>query len=128
VFDRLLIETIKQYNSTVEIYYAIKEKPIINDALMQDAIQCSIDRVATVISSGSALSGTILSCCNQNFLQLFNKADLVISKGQGNFEGLHQTERDIYFLFIAKCPVIAQMINGAIGNMILFYKKFSKLP
>jgi damage-control phosphatase, subfamily I len=59
-------------------------------------------------------------------LQLFNKADLVISKGRGNFEGLHQTERDIYFLFIAKYPVIAQMINGAIGNMVLFYKKSGK--
>ncbi|EKE00890.1 MAG: hypothetical protein ACD_21C00256G0002 [uncultured bacterium] len=128
VFDRLLIETIRQYRPTIEIYYAVKEKPIINDALMQDAIQCSIDKVATVISSGSALSGTILSYCNQNFLRLFNKADLVISKGQGNFEGLHQTERDMCFLFIAKCQVIAQMINGAIGNMILFYKKNSKLP
>ena len=128
VFDRLLIETIKQYNPTIKFYYAVKEKPIINDALMQDAIQCSIDKVATVISSGSTLSGTIIPYCTQSFLQLFNRADLVISKGQGNFEGLYQTERDIYFLFIAKCVVIAQMINGAIGNMILFYKKFSKLP
>lgn len=123
VFDRLLIETIKQLNPTVKIYYAIKEKPIINDALMQDAIQCSIDKIATVISSGSTLSGTVLSYCAKNFLQLFDKADLVISKGQGNFEGLHQTKRDLYFLFIAKCSVVARIINGNIGNMVLFYKK-----
>lgn len=123
VFDKLLIEIIKQYNPNANIYYAVKEKPIINDALMQDALQCSINEVATIISSGSSLSGTIISFCNKEFLNLFNKADLVISKGQGNFEGLHQTTRDIYFLLIAKCPVIAQMINGNLGNMILFYKR-----
>lgn len=123
VFDKLLMETIKQHNSTVKIYYAVKEKPIINDAVMQDALQCSINEVATIISSGSSLSGTLLPYCNHNFLQLFNQSDMIISKGQGNFEGLHQAERDIYFLFIAKCSVIAEMIEGEIGNMILLYKQ-----
>jgi uncharacterized protein with ATP-grasp and redox domains len=123
VFDKLLVETIKQHNPAVEIYYAVKEKPIINDALMQDAIQCGIDKFATVISSGSGLSGTILEYCTPDFLTKFNEVDLVISKGQGNFEGLHQASRDIHFLFIVKCPVIAGMINGNIGNMVLFYKK-----
>lgn len=122
VFDRLLIETIKQHNSMVKIYYAIKEKPIINDALMEDAMQCGIDKIATVISSGSALSGTILSYCNNNFLDLFHTADLVISKGQGNFEGLREVDRAVFFLLIAKCPVIAAMINTSIGEMILYHK------
>lgn len=125
VFDKLLIEIIRQYNPTTKVYYAVKEKPIINDALIQDAIQCSIGDVATVISSGSVFSGTILSYCNDNFLDLFDKADLVISKGQGNFEGLHEVDRDVYFLFIAKCPVIARMINGNTGNMVLFYNNKS---
>jgi len=124
VFDKILLETIKHHNSGAKIYFAVKEKPIINDALAQDAIQCGIDEIATVISSGSELSGTILSYCNKEFLDLFNTADLVISKGQGNFEGLSQvTSRDIYFLFIAKCPVIARMINSNTGNMILYHKK-----
>jgi len=123
VFDKLLIETIKEHNPMLEIYYAVKEKPIINDALICDAIQCGIDKIAIVLSSGSELSGTLLPSCTKSFVKLFDKADLVISKGQGNFEGLHQAARDIFFLFIVKCPVIARMIDGNIGNMILFYKK-----
>ncbi len=122
VFDKLLIETIKQVNNKVDIYYAVKAKPIINDALIEDAMQCGIDQFAAVLSSGSSLSGTILPYCTQEFLDLFYKADMVISKGQGNFEGLHDAARDIFFLFIAKCPIIANMVQGKIGNMLLFYK------
>ena len=120
VFDKILIEEIKKFNINVRVVYAVKEKPIINDALIEDAYQCGIDKVAEVISSGSDAAGTILSLCSKKFLALFTKANMVISKGQGNFEALSDAKRPIFFLFKAKCPVIAKEIKGSIGDMVLF--------
>jgi len=119
VFDRILIEEIKRIDKGKNIIYAVKEKPVINDALMEDALICGIDKVAQVISSGSDAPGTILSLCSKDFLKLYKKADMVISKGQGNFEALSGTKRQVFFLFMAKCPVIAQEIRCKLGDIIL---------
>jgi len=123
VFDKLLIREMKKTNKHIKITYAVKEKPIINDALIEDAYQCGLDKVAKVISSGSDASGTVLSICSQEFLNVFNDADMIISKGQGNFEALSDAEKPIFFLFKVKCQIIATTVNGKIGNAILFYKK-----
>lgn len=121
VFDRILIEEIRRIDRNKNIIYAVKEKPVINDALIEDALICSIDKTAQVISSGSDAPGTILSLCSKNFLELYKKADMVISKGQGNFEALSAAKRQIFFLFMAKCPVIAKDVGCEVGDIILFY-------
>ncbi|MDP8253821.1 MAG: ARMT1-like domain-containing protein [Candidatus Kaelpia aquatica] len=121
LFDRILIEEIKRIDSNKSIIFAVKEGPIINDALMKDALDCGIDHVADIISSGSDGPGTILSICSEKFLSIYRDVDMVISKGQGNFEALSDAKRDIFFLFIAKCPVIAQDVGARIGDVILIY-------
>lgn len=120
VFDRLLIEEIKRINGNKRIVYAVKESPVINDALVEDAFTCGIDKLAEVISSGSDAPGTILSLCSKEFLAIYRKADMVISKGQGNFEALSAAKRQIFFLFMAKCPVITKDISCKLGEVILF--------
>lgn len=122
VFDRILMEEIKSTDPEKEIIYAVKEKPIINDALEKDALDCGIDRIARIMSSGSDAPGTILSLCSDDFLEVYKSADMVISKGQGNFESLSNTKRSIFFLLIAKCPVIAKDIKCQVGDIILLYK------
>jgi len=126
VFDKILIEEILKNHPDKNIIYVVKEKPIINDALMEDAIQCGIDQLVPVISSGSDASGTVLSLCSPKFLTLFQDADMVISKGQGNFEALSNEERPIFFLFKIKCPVVAESIQGEVGDTVLFYKACRK--
>ncbi len=122
VFDRILIEEIARRGVTVT--YAVKERPIINDALAQDAAACGIDRIARVISSGSDAPGTVLSLCSRGFLRELSDADMVISKGQGNFEALSSSaQRPVFFLFMAKCPVVARDVDCAIGDIILLRKK-----
>ena len=121
VFDRLLIEEILNFYPDKKIIYAVKDKPIINDALVEDAYQCGIDKFAEVISSGSDAAGTVLSLCSPEFLKLFAQADMIISKGQGNFEALSDEKRSIFFLFKIKCLVIAQEIQGEVGDVVLFY-------
>jgi len=126
VFDRILIEEIRRVDKDKNIIYAVKEKPVINDALIEDAIASGIDKVAQVISSGSDAPGIILSLCSKNFLRLYKKADMVIAKGQGNFEGLSATRREIFFLFMAKCPVIAQDVGCKLRDIILLHHSGEK--
>ena len=121
VFDRVLIEEIKRDDKNNNITYAVKKSPVINDALIKDAIDCGIDKSAKIISSGSDAPGTVLSLCKKSFLNLFNKADMVISKGQGNFEALSGSKRPVFFLFMAKCPVVAQHVGCKVGDIILSY-------
>jgi len=119
VFDCILLEQIKRIFPEKEIIYAVREKPIINDALKEDAIKAGIDNFAEIMSSGSEVPGTIISLCSKPFIDIFEKADLVISKGQGNYETLSDEKRPIFFLFMAKCPVIARHVNCGIGDIIL---------
>ena len=121
VFDRLLIEEIKRIDRNKKVTYAVKEKPIINDALVEDAYICGIDKIAKVISCGSDAPGTVLSLCSKDFLKVYKEADMIISKGQGNFEALSQEKRPIFFLFMAKCPVVAKDVGCNLGDVILLY-------
>ena len=117
VFDRILVEELSRLGK--EVIFAVRSKPAINDALMEDAIDCGIDKTATVIRSGSDAPGTILKYCTKSFRKLFKSAELIISKGQGNYETLTESTRPIYFLFKAKCPIIAKHVGAKLGSTIL---------
>ncbi len=119
VFDCILLQEIKRIYPEKEIVYAVREKPIINDALKEDAVKAGIDNFAEIISSGSEVPGTILPLCSKKFLKIFKKSDLVISKGQGNYETLSDEKRPIFFLFMAKCPVVARHIDCGVGEIVL---------
>jgi len=118
VFDRLLIEElVKELGK--EVIYVVKGKPIINDALIEDALFCGINKVAKITSSGSDAPGTILKYCSPEFIELYQDAQLIISKGQGNYEALPEEDRSIFFLFRAKCSVIAEDVSCDVGDMVL---------
>lgn len=115
VFDRLLIEQLPKDKITV----AVKGSAVINDAVMDDAVQAGLTNIVNVIDNGSDGPGTLLDTCSDNFLRHFENADLIISKGQGNYESLSGVEgKNIYYLLKAKCPVIAKDIGCDIGQMI----------
>lgn len=118
VFDRLLIEELIEELGK-QVIYVVREKPVINDALMEDAIFCGINKVAKVISSGSNAPGTILKYCFPEFIELYQKVELIISKGQGNYESLSEEDKSVFFLFKVKCPVIAKDIGCEVGDMVL---------
>ncbi|MBN1893859.1 DUF89 family protein [bacterium] len=121
VFDRVLLEVIREKFPAVKMRFAVKEKPAINDALEKDARDCGIDRIAEVISSGSDAPGTLLPLCSESFRKIFFESDVVISKGQGNFESLSGVRRSVFFLLLAKCPVIARHIGCRVGDVILLH-------
>ena len=115
VFDRLLIEQLPVKRVTV----VVKGEPVINDATMQDAVTAGLDKIVEVIDNGSDAPGTILESCSQSFRDRFDKADLIIAKGQGNYETLSDIDKNIFFVLKAKCPVIARDLGCEVGEMIL---------
>lgn len=114
VFDRILIERMGK-----KTIYAVRETPVINDVIFEDAIASGLDEVAEIISSGSHAPGTIRSSCSPAFNRIFDEADLVISKGQGNYEGLSDEKRSVFFMLKAKCPVIANDLGVKENDIVL---------
>jgi uncharacterized protein with ATP-grasp and redox domains len=114
VFDRILLEVIDRPTT-----YVVRSAPILNDATRQDALAAGLGDIAEIVDSGSDAPGTILSLCSPGFLILFAEADLIIAKGQGNYESLSQVDKRVFFLLQAKCPVIARDLNVAAGSIVL---------
>jgi len=121
VFDRVLIEEIGK-----PVTYVVREKPIINDAVLEDALAAGIGDVAEIISSGTDAPGNILPLCSEEFLEVYRDADFIISKGQGNYEGLSEEDRPIFFLLKAKCPVIAKHVGVDQGSIVLMNAQSEK--
>ncbi len=118
VFDRLLIEEIKKF-SAAEIVYIVRGKPILNDVTLEDARTVGMPDVVRVISSGGDGPGCELDQVTPEVMGLFETADLIISKGQGNYEALNDEPFYIYFFLKIKCAVIADNIGARIGDSIV---------
>ena len=118
VFDKILIETLREMG--IGVTAVVKGSPVINDATMADAHEIGLESIAKVITNGSDCIGTILKWCSKEFQKLYNSHSVILSKGQGNFETLcEQTDRDIFFLFQAKCDIVAEFIGVKRGSMLL---------
>jgi uncharacterized protein with ATP-grasp and redox domains len=116
VLDKLLLETIGHPN----VFYAVRDKPVINDVTAEDAYYTGINTLARIISNGYDAPSTIIEKASAEFISVYNDADLVISKGQGNFEGLaSNTREDLYFLLIVKCDVIARLLGVKKGDYVV---------
>ncbi|KPJ68932.1 MAG: hypothetical protein AMJ45_01450 [Syntrophobacter sp. DG_60] len=115
VFDKPLIKQI----GPEKITYAVKRKPIINDATLEDAQAVTLTDLVNVIDNGSEVPGTILSLCSQEFLRHYNNTDLIVAKGQGHYETLSDEKRPIAFLFKVKCSVIAKDIKHDLGGLVV---------
>ncbi len=115
VFDRLLIERMPTGRLTV----AVRGGPIINDATWHDADAVGLTEIVEVIDNGSDAPGTLLDDCSDLFRERFNRADLVIAKGQGNYETLNEHPRHIYFILKAKCKMVAHDLAREIGDHVV---------
>ncbi|MDY6855497.1 MAG: ARMT1-like domain-containing protein [Thermodesulfobacteriota bacterium] len=122
VLDMILIEEIKRMKD-IEIVFLVRGGPIINDVTMEDAKLVGMSDVVRVVSNGSDAPATILSQCSSEILELFSRTDMIVSKGQGNYESLSEEDR-IFFLLKAKCPVVARELGVNIGDAILMGNSF----
>ncbi|WP_339135409.1 MAG: ARMT1-like domain-containing protein [Candidatus Electrothrix sp. GW3-4] len=132
VFDSLLIKQLNR--SGCQVTAAVRDQPVINDATLADAQACGLDDICTVISNGTRCPGTPLDACSEDFREHFQAADLIISKGMGNFETLSEVSAPIFFLFTVKCSQVALhlterqgfgpgFLKGDGGEMVLLRQK-----
>ncbi|MGZ7118747.1 MAG: damage-control phosphatase ARMT1 family protein [Methanobacterium sp.] len=120
VFDKLFIQKLTEYD--VDVTVALKERPILNDACVEDAEQIGLDKVAKLVSTGTDSIGIIYGDMSDEFKEIFNKADVVIAKGLGNYEGLTAMElgtKPVFCLLNAKCGPIARDIGVNIGDNVV---------
>lgn len=103
VLDKLLMETIKQTVPHLEMTIIVRGEPVLNDATMEDALQVGLETCGKVIPNGTNIAGTYLPWVSAEAKDALDEADLLISKGQGNFESLHGCGLNIYYLFLCKC-------------------------
>jgi uncharacterized protein with ATP-grasp and redox domains len=112
VYDSLLVEVLREYGCKVTV--AVKSGAIINDALLADARMCGLDSIAVILENGTNCPGTPLALCSDELKQTFNDADLILSKGQGNFETLSEVDAEIFFLLTIKCSVVGRASDSTI--------------
>ncbi len=119
LFDKILIEELG-FHYSAKIIYAVRERPIINDATFEDAVQVGLTDIVEVISNGSGAPATVIEQCSPKLRQLYDCSDVIIAKGQGNYESLSgQNNNNIYFFLKAKCTLVCDQLQTQLGDMIL---------
>ncbi len=129
VFDRLFIEVLQRFyperNHTFTV--VVRGAPIINDATLEDARLVDMEKIARVIDNGDNAPATLLSQVSKEMRAYYDQADLVISKGQGNYESLNEEHKLIYFMFRIKCPVISRVLEAPEGSLVMKRSDFSEI-
>lgn len=121
--DKILLKKIKKFNPNVKILFGVRGKPVVNDSIAEDAYAVGIDEYAEVIDNGDGSLGTVLNRTSPEFKEVYKKADVVIAKGQANYECLSEENKNIYFLLMTKCDVIANDIGVEEKKMICMKNK-----
>ncbi len=112
IFDIIFLEEIHKFNKNLNLIIAVKSAPIINDITLQDMKKIDYPKFIKIIGNGNGFVGTILKKCSEEFKKEFFDADIIISKGQANFETLNKfTKKDIFFLFKSKCAIVSNYLG-----------------
>ena len=109
--DKILIRKIKEQNPDIRLLFGVRGKPVVNDSIAEDAYTVGIDEYATIIDNGDGSLGTVLNRTSPEFQEVYKNADVVIAKGQANYECLSEENKNTYFLLMTKCDVIADDIG-----------------
>jgi uncharacterized protein with ATP-grasp and redox domains len=115
VFDRWLLAHLPLGTFSV----VVRGEPVLNDATVADARNAGLDEFCEIIGNGSDAPGTILEECSPDFRKRFDSADLVIAKGQGNYESLAGVNKDIFYLFTVKCAVVGGPLGYPLGSLVI---------
>lgn len=124
--DKIFIKYIKKQNPGIKVYFAVRGKPVLNDSIEEDAYFVGIDEYAHVISNGDSSVGTVLERTSEEFNRVFEEADVILAKGQANYECLSEyRKKKIYFLLMAKCQAIAEDIGVEEKSLICMSNLFT---
>lgn len=111
VTDKLLMRIIREQNPRISIVAMVRGGQIMNDATREDAAEVSLESVAQITDSGCNIAGTSLDEISEDALKVIESADVIIAKGQGNFETLHQCGKNIFYIFMCKCEMFMRRFS-----------------
>ncbi len=111
VADKLFISEIKKFNPDLAITVIVRGEEVLNDATLKDAREVGLNLVTEVISNGNSVPGTSVSRLSDEAKEKFNSAEVIIAKGQGNFETLCYINKNIYYIFMCKCAMFTRIFN-----------------
>ena len=107
VMDKLLIRQMKKLKADLAITVIARGEPVLNDATAEDALAYGLDELARVTGNGSRIAGTCLNAISSEARALIGGADVIIAKGQANFETLRRCGKNVYYIFLCKCALYA---------------------
>ncbi|MHB1253028.1 MAG: damage-control phosphatase ARMT1 family protein [Candidatus Humimicrobiaceae bacterium] len=129
VFDKVFIEIIKDtvlHDLGIDkITYSVRGGPTLNDSTLDDAIMIGLDKLVKIVTTGIDLPAAYLPLCSKEFRKEYDNSDLIISKGQGNYEALFDEKKNIFFLLKLKCETFLKFFNGrhGLGEVVVEHAK-----
>ncbi|MHB1346465.1 MAG: ARMT1-like domain-containing protein, partial [Candidatus Humimicrobiaceae bacterium] len=129
VFDKVFIEIIKDtvlHDSGInKITYSVRGGPTLNDSTLDDAVMVGLDKLVKIVTTGIDLPAAYLPLCSDEFRKEYDDSDLIISKGQGNYEALFDEKKNIFFLLKLKCETFIKFFNGrhGLGEVVVEHAK-----
>ena len=111
VLDRLLLEQLKRRFPHLRFQALVRGAEVLNDATPQDAVYTGMDRVAEILSNGAAIAGTVYEMLPETARQALDAADVILAKGQGNYESLSGQGRHIFYAFLCKCELFTSRFH-----------------
>jgi hypothetical protein len=121
VCDRVLVE--KVLEAGAEVTFTVKSGPVINDATMADAEQAGLTGLVPVMETGSDDIGINWRNCSDAFREAYDAADIILSKGQGNYETISERPANIYYILKAKCPCVAEELGVDLGDIVFKHER-----
>lgn len=126
VFDKVFIRTIKEHYPGLDVDFATRGEAVLNDITEEDAYYVGMDACARIINNGTGIPGTVLERCSPVFQRAFQQADIIVAKGQGNFETLYGSGREnLFFLFLCKCNLFVERLGARKNDIMLIQDRGS---
>ncbi|MBQ4527790.1 MAG: DUF89 family protein [Clostridia bacterium] len=123
VTDKLLIRTILKLNPKIDISAIVRGADVLNDATLEDARDVGLDKIVPVHSNGTAICGTAPKRITLECQNLIENADVIISKGMGNFETMYGCGKNVYYLLMCKCDMFAKRFKMPLFSCVLKNEK-----
>lgn len=119
VFDKLFMEELIRHYPMLNITAVVRSIPVLNDATLDDAKMVGLDKVVKVLENGNDQLGTIIERASPEVIDKYEHANIILSKGQANYETVSHTDPRVYFILKAKCEVIAESLSVNLWDAVM---------
>ena len=111
VLDKLMLEQLKNRFPHLDIKAMVRGGEVLNDATEDDAKYVGLDKVAELVSNGEAIAGTVYDMLSSGAKQTLDNADVILAKGQGNYESMSDQGRHLFYMFLCKCELFTSRFS-----------------